>query len=49
VRGLPQLPSFYAQSQVLEIHEGEKHFQVPQNRESPKVEVLAKIYFNITG
>jgi hypothetical protein len=49
VKGLPQLPSFHAKSRVLEIHKCETHFKVSHNKESHKVEILAKIYFSITG
>jgi hypothetical protein len=49
MRGLPQLPSFHAKSQVLEIHKHKKHVKVPHNKESHKVEVLERIYFRITG
>jgi hypothetical protein len=49
MRGFPQLPSFHAKSQVLEICKHEKNFKVPHNKESHKVEVLAKIYFSKTG
>jgi hypothetical protein len=44
----PQLHSFYTKSQVLEIHRCAKHFKVSHNKESHKVEVLARIYFSIT-
>jgi hypothetical protein len=47
--GFPQLASFHAKSQVLEIHKHEKHFKVSHNKEPHKVEVLVKIYFSITG
>jgi hypothetical protein len=33
----------HAVSQVLEIHKYEKHFKVYHNKESHKVEVLARI------
>jgi hypothetical protein len=46
--GFPWLPSFHEKSQVLEIHRDEKHFQVSRNKESHKVEVLARFYFSIT-
>jgi hypothetical protein len=49
MRGLLQLPSFHTKSQVLQIHKHEKHFKVSHNKESQKVEVLARIYFSITG
>jgi hypothetical protein len=48
MKGLPQLPSIHTKSQVLEIHKHE-HFKVSHKKESFKVEVLARIYFSITG
>jgi hypothetical protein len=42
--GAPQIPSFHAKSQVLEIHKHEEHFKVSHNKESHKTEVLARIY-----
>jgi hypothetical protein len=47
--GFPQLPSSHTKPQVLETHKHEKHFEVSHNNESYKVEVLARIYFSITG
>jgi hypothetical protein len=38
--GFPQLPSFHAKSQVLEIHKHKKHFKMSPNKEAHKVEVL---------
>jgi hypothetical protein len=43
MNGFPQLPSFHAKSQELEIHT-EKNF-----KEFHKVEVLARICASITG
>jgi hypothetical protein len=48
MKGLPQLPSFYTKSQVLEIKKDEKHFKV-SHKESQMVEGLARIYFSKTG
>jgi hypothetical protein len=45
---LPQLPSFHAKSQVLEIHNSEKHFKVSRNKEPRQAKVLARIYLSIT-
>jgi hypothetical protein len=42
MRDLLQLPSFHIKSQILEIYKHTKHF-----KDSHKVEVLARIYFNI--
>jgi hypothetical protein len=40
-----KIPSFHAKSQVLKIHKCEKNFKMFHNKESHKVEVLARIYF----
>jgi hypothetical protein len=48
MRGLPELPNFHAKSHILEIHNNEKHFKVSHSKESHKVKVLARLYFNIT-
>jgi hypothetical protein len=50
-KGFPQISSFHSKSQVLEIHKHEKNFKVShiQKGESHKVEVLARIYFSVTG
>jgi hypothetical protein len=47
MRGFPQTPILYTKLQVLEIHKHEKNFEVSHNKESYKVEVLARISFNI--
>jgi hypothetical protein len=48
VREFPQFPSFHAKSQFFEVHKYEKHLNVSHNKNSHKVEVLARIYFSIT-
>jgi hypothetical protein len=47
--GLPQLPSFHAKPQVLEIHTPGEYFEVSHNKDSYKAKVLARIYFSIRG
>jgi hypothetical protein len=48
MRQFPQFPSFHLKSLELEIHTW-KRFQVSHNKESHKMEVLARIYFSKTG